>query len=185
MIFLSASIPIPEREFYGTENVVAIREAIMAFTKVCIENRLPFYFGGHPAITPLVWDVAKLYLHNGENPQIKIYQSLFFGEQIPKVVENFPGLIFTEKMFNKDASVEHMRLRMFHENQTTIAVFIGGMQGVITEAGLLRNIYPQVRLLPIVTTGGASSVVAENWGIRDKRLLDSYDYAGIFKDYLL
>lgn len=30
MIFLSASVPTPQREFYGTENVFAIREAIIA-----------------------------------------------------------------------------------------------------------------------------------------------------------
>ena len=29
MIFLSASVPTPQREFYGTENVFAIREAII------------------------------------------------------------------------------------------------------------------------------------------------------------
>lgn len=37
MIFLSASVPTPQREFYGTENVFAIREAIIAFTSVCME----------------------------------------------------------------------------------------------------------------------------------------------------
>jgi hypothetical protein len=55
MIFLSASVPTPEREFFGTENIFAIREAIIAFTTVCVQYGIRFYFGGHPAITPLVW----------------------------------------------------------------------------------------------------------------------------------
>lgn len=58
MIFLSASVPARGREFYGTENVFAIREAIIAFTSVCMQYGIRFYFGGHPAITPLVWQVA-------------------------------------------------------------------------------------------------------------------------------
>ena len=61
MIFLSASIPIKGREYYGTANIPAIREAVMAFTKVCMDFKLPFYFGGHPAISPLVYQIAKEY----------------------------------------------------------------------------------------------------------------------------
>ena len=59
MIFLSASIPTPGMEYYGTENAPAIREAVMACTKVCMELKLPFYFGGHPAISPLIYQTAK------------------------------------------------------------------------------------------------------------------------------
>lgn len=33
----------------------------MAFTKVCMDYKLPFYFGGHPAISPLVYQIAKEY----------------------------------------------------------------------------------------------------------------------------
>ena len=74
MIFLSASVPIESRraEFSGPIDVLAIREAIVAFTKVCAENNLSFYFGGHPAITPLVYSVARQYTES--KPLIKIYQ---------------------------------------------------------------------------------------------------------------
>ena len=65
MIFLSASVPTPEREFFGTENIFAIREAIIAFTTVCVQYGIRFYFGGHPAITPLVWDVAMQNIKQG------------------------------------------------------------------------------------------------------------------------
>ena len=45
MIFLSAGIPNPTpiqgREFFGKGNVPAIREAVMAFTKVCMELGCP------------------------------------------------------------------------------------------------------------------------------------------------
>lgn len=72
MIFLSASVPTPDREFYGTEDVFAIREAIIAFTTVCVDYGIRFYFGGHPAITPLVWQVA-MQKAEGRMPLIDIY----------------------------------------------------------------------------------------------------------------
>ena len=93
MIFLSASIPTPGREFYGTEDIVAIREAVMAFTFVCVENKIPFYFGGHPAITPIIWDVAKEYSPSYRE-LIKIYQSKWFEAQTPAEVDYFPNIVW-------------------------------------------------------------------------------------------
>ena len=133
MIFLSASIPAPGREFYGTEDVIAIREAVMAFTKVCMEKRFSFYFGGHPAITPLVWEVAKDYLHEEFRSLIRIYQSSYFIGKTPKEVEYFNNVVWTSAKENISESVEYMREQMFIENNTTIAVFIGGMRGIADE----------------------------------------------------
>lgn len=109
MIFLSASVPQPDREFFGTENVYAIKEAVISFVRVCAEKRLPFYFGGHPAITPLVWNVAKNY--SGDKvPAIKIYQSRYFGDQIPQEVEHFNDVHMTEAVDGDvRKSVNHMR----------------------------------------------------------------------------
>lgn len=49
-LFLSASIPTQGREYYGSTNDAAITGAVMAFTRVCAEYSIPFYFGGHPAV---------------------------------------------------------------------------------------------------------------------------------------
>ena len=77
MIFLSAGIPNPTpiqgREFFGKGNVPAIREAVMAFTKVCMEYHIPICFGGHPAISPLVYEIAKNYGDDFSN-HVLIYQ---------------------------------------------------------------------------------------------------------------
>ena len=127
MIFLSASVPTPEREFFGTENIFAIREAIIAFTTVCVQYGIRFYFGGHPAVTPLVWDVAMQNVKQGM-PLIDIYQSKVFGENIPKEVQDFNNVHFTEAVNGSiQASVMAMRKQMFTENQTECAIFIGGM----------------------------------------------------------
>ena len=54
-IFLSASIPFPERDrkFYDTADIVAIRDAVRALATVVIP-RAHLVWGGHPSITPLI-----------------------------------------------------------------------------------------------------------------------------------
>ena len=108
MIFLSASIPTKGREYYGTANIPAIREAVMAFTKVCMDYKLPFYFGGHPAISPLVYQIAKEY--GGDfATNVKIYQSLWFYGQTPSEVSYYKNIVWTEKKEDLSKSLLHMR----------------------------------------------------------------------------
>lgn len=185
MIFLSASVPYEGREYYGTENVFAIREAIIAFTTVCVEYGIHFYFGGHPAITPLVWQVAMQHISDGM-PLIDIYQSAFFGTDIPKEVDSFKNVHFTNKVDNNiGESVKKMREDMFNENCTECAVFIGGMKGIIDEYKMLHERYPDMRCLPIASTGGASAVLYNQLGLHNSLLADSYAYTSIFRELLL
>ena len=183
MIFLSASIPAPGREFYGTEDVIAIREAIMAFTKVCMEKRRSFYFGGHPAITPLVWEVAKDYLQEEFRNLIRIYQSSYFKGNTPKEVEYFNNVIWTSAKETMSESVNYMREQMFKGNDTTIAVFIGGMSGIVAEYGKIREYYPEALILPIATTGAASAKLYKDLGLNNQDLCDNYSYVSIFRKY--
>lgn len=185
MIFLSASVPVESRrdEFSGPIDVLAIREAIVAFTKVCAENNLSFYFGGHPAITPLVYRVASQYTEN--KPLIKIYQSLCFEGQTPKEVEFFDNICWTNIVNNnKYESVEAMRNQMFDENYTDCAVFIGGMKGIIDEADKIMKRYPSVKILPVASTGGASLDLYNKMKLSDEDLLRSPAYVSLFRDRL-
>ena len=54
-IFLSASIPLPERDpiFYQTADFIAIRDAVRALATIVIP-KAHLVWGGHPAITPLI-----------------------------------------------------------------------------------------------------------------------------------
>lgn len=184
MIFLSASVPTPKREYFGTENIFAIREAIISFTKVCVEYGIPFYFGGHPAITPLIWEVA---IRNTQKtmPLIKIYQSKIFGESIPKEVSDFRNVHFTEAVDGsiKD-SVNAMREQMFLENKTECAVFIGGMNGIIDEYNKLKNLYPDAKYYAFASTGGASFDLYKKIDKPNSLLEGSYAYMSIFREIL-
>lgn len=185
MIFLSASVPVECRraEFSGPIDVLAIREAIVAFTKVCVENNLKFYFGGHPAITPLVYRVASQYTKS--KPSIKIYQSLYFKGQTPKEVEFFDNICWTNNINdNILESVETMRNQMFAENPTDCAIFIGGMKGIIDEANKIMKIWPSVKILPVASTGGASLDLYNKMNLSDEDLLKSPAYVSLFRNRL-
>ena len=184
MIFLSASIPTPGREFFGTEDVIAIREAVMAFTKVCMDKQRAFYFGGHPAITPLVWEVAKDYAPDKFKELIRIYQSSFFIGKTPKEVDFFNNIVWTEKQIDIPQSVELMRKQMFTDNKTETAVFIGGMRGIVDEYKMLKDYYPQIQVLPMATTGAASEQLYKELGINNPDLCDNFSYVTVFKKYL-
>lgn len=184
MVFLSASVPTPNREYFGTEDVFAIREAIIAFTKVCVEYNIHFYFGGHPAITPLVRNVAMKYTERSF-PLIDIYQSKIFDDKIPKEVKDFTHIHFTEPVDGSILkSVVAMRKQMFEENHTDCAVFIGGMNGVLEEYHMLKEYYPNAEFLSFASTGGASADLYKEIGMDSPLLEGSYAYTSIFRELL-
>lgn len=183
-IFLSASIPSWGREYYEESNPLLIREAVVAFTRVCMEYNIEFYFGGHPAISPLVYQIAKNYLVDKKAP-IRIYQSAWFKEMTPAEIKYFGNIVWTPKCENAGSSVQLMRNQMFEENKDTCcAVFIGGMNGIIDEAEKITSLCPGVKILPIASTGCASAKVYEDMGIHDSDMKNNTIYLKVFRKLL-
>ncbi len=93
-VFLSASVPLPNRDpvFLKTVDVIAIREAIKALVFVLLERNGTMVFGGHPAITPLISILLQeAGVSLGEH--IKLYQSSYFGEIFPPENEEFKHIV--------------------------------------------------------------------------------------------
>ena len=130
-VFLSAGIPDrPERgDYVETSDPIAIRDAVRALTSVVIDRGQRLVFGGHPAITPLVWQVAEA---AGGTDLVSIYQSREYENVIPE-----EALGFTTISWRHD--LREMRSSMIHEHQHDCGVFIGGMDGVKTEFSLFRS----------------------------------------------
>lgn len=63
-------------------------------------------------------------------------------------------------------------------------VFIGGMDGVVVEAHMIRDMYPDARFLPIFSTGGAVKAIYEEFKIGDERLKENYSFYELFKEVL-
>lgn len=180
-IFLSAGIPSPnKKEYYGTTNDAAIAGAVMAFTRVCAEYNIPFYFGGQPAITPLVWSVAKDYNKYFEN-LLTIYQSLRWANKTPKEVVYFQKIVWTQEDIDDDTSLITMRTKMFTENKTTLAVFIGGADGVVSEYEMIKELSPQTKIIAFESTGGGSADVFKMEGLSDNLLRNNMAFYQIFK----
>lgn len=186
MIFLSAGVPNPTpikgREYYGKGNVPAIREAVMAFTKVCMEYHIPICFGGHPAISPLVYEIAKDY-GDEFSKNVLIYQSEKFKEKTPKEVSYYDRIVWTPEAKDISSSVSVMRDKMFR-NEFVCGVFIGGMDGIIDEAKRFHEANPNSDMIVVPNTGGASQVLSEKTDFNYISFPDTYAYVFEFKKLL-
>lgn len=183
-IFLSASIPTLGREYFEGSNPLLIREAVVAFTRVCMEYDIEFYFGGHPAISPLVYQIAKNYIGEKEAP-IRIYQSEWFKDMTPAEIKYYGNIVWTPKCEDVGSSVQLMRKLMFEDNiDTCCAVFIGGMNGIIDEAKKISSLCPDIKMLPMASTGCASAAVYHVMGINNADMESNLVFLSAFRKLL-
>ena len=61
---------------------------------------------------------------------------------------------------------------------------LGGMDGVVDEAHMIRERYPNARFIPLYSTGGAARSIYEEYQIDDDRLKESYAFYELFKEIL-
>lgn len=185
-IFLSASIPSIDRDysFYKTADIIAIRDAVRALAAVVIPNA-QLVWGGHPSITPLIRNVmAKM--NSNLNDHVTIYQSLYFESKFPEENKDFENVIKIKAVENnRSDSIQKMRNEMIRNNNFKAAIFIGGMEGIIDEYELFRQVHPKAKLLPVASTGAGSRMIFEkNNNYYDQRLLKDFAYMALFRDLL-
>ncbi|WP_052510619.1 hypothetical protein [Pseudomonas sp. W15Feb9B] len=160
-IFLSASIPDPLRspEYAATADSVAIVAAVTALIHVTLGRR-PLVWGGHPAITPMIFVAAEsLGVEYGD--WVKLYQSNHFVDEFPEDNEKFNNVVYVPAKENLQQSLLHMREQMFARESYSAAVFIGGMEGIVDEFDLFSKYHPKAKIIPIASSGGAARKVAE------------------------
>lgn len=179
--FLSASIPLPNRnaKYFETADIVSIRDAVKAFVQVVAPHRC-IHFGGHPAITPLI-SLLMSRNQNVTNQKITLYQSDFFKDAFPQENLEFVNTVYTDAVDNdREASLANMRHRMLTDAPITAAIFIGGMEGVIDEYKLVRELNPNAKCYPIASTGGAALDLF-NSGEFPKFLSEQLTYRTLFR----
>ena len=187
-IFLSASIPLPERDakYFETADIVAIRDAIIALTTVVLPKH-KLVWGGHPSITPLInYVMEKLGLNIQEH--VKLYQSLWFKDKFLEDNNKFENIVFTESLEDISSSIQLMRERMIFENEYSAAVFIGGMNGIEDEYRMFNERHQNAILLPIASTGAATRILYDNLlpdQFKNERLLKDYGYMSLFQNLLI
>lgn len=180
-IFLSAGVPDPKRgpEYAATADTVAITAAVSALLHVTLGRR-PLVWGGHPAITPMIWVVAQdIGVHYAA--WVRLYQSRYFQDEFPEDNEQFQNVTYIDQVAqDREKSLIAMRERMFSDTAFSAAVFIGGMGGIVDEFELFRRLQPSAQVLAVSSTGGASLAVAERLGVIDSDLRNDLDYVGLF-----
>lgn len=184
-IFLSASIPLPERDpkYYETTDIIAIRDAVIALCTTALpKHRL--IWGGHPSITPLVNHVlGKLKINVQDH--VSLYQSKFFEKYYPEDNNQFKNVIQTQILEGKNLSLKLMRENMLKDNTFSAGIFIGGMEGVEEEFKLFKDLHPTALIIPLASTGAAAKIIYNNSTNKNERYLNDYAFSSIFQEFLI
>jgi hypothetical protein len=174
-IFLSASVPIQGRgDFFETADPFLIQFAVRELMTVCLGRRR-IVWGGHPAITPMVWAVCES-LDVNYASAVKLYQSRFFEEWFPEENRRFLNVHFTEAVpNNRAASLDLMRREMLSE-PFEAGVFIGGMEGIFDEFKLFKELHPAATVVAVSAPGGAAMQLGKKLRQRNNGI----DFARMF-----
>lgn len=205
-IFLSAGVPNlnkeENRQYYETADLTAIRDAVLALVYVCLELNIRIVWGGHPAITPIVYeairnfegkkqkslnaltdDKLKKYIQN----HVRLFQSSYYEKDFPKDNYKFDNVTVIEKKETDSESLLIMREIMLKSADFSAAIYIGGMKGIIEEDKEFHKLYPHKPTYPIASTGGAAMKLYEMYkSERDYKanLLTNYAYTSMFYSIL-
>ena len=184
-IFLSASIPDPERDrkYIETADVIAIRDSIIALASVV----LPHYrliWGGHPSITRLIAQVLR-HSNKDVNQHVTLYQTRYFERFFPLENEEVAHIIYTPDLGDKDGSLYEMRKQMICQNDYVAGIFIGGMEGVEDEFKMFSKRHPRALLFPIASTGAAAKIIYDKTpDDYDSNLATELTYTSLFRKIL-
>ena len=180
-----------------------IEEAVIGLARNIFQAKGRIIFGGHPSISPLVASVASEFNSDHElekstrfteyEKPVIIYQSRAYEPVIPQQTINLlrsayaevnwtdarNGEIYDGSMDGNSqckASLEFMRREMMKKPIDAL-VCMGGMEGVENEFDLFREIHSDKPIFLMMSTGGASKILADTYAEVDTiRLPDSIDY---------
>jgi hypothetical protein len=180
-IFLSASVPVIGRgNYYESADPFLIQSAVREFVTATLGRRI-IVWGGHPAITPMVWSVCKD-LGVDFAKAVVLYQSRFFAEFFPEENRRFGNVVFVDAVpDDRAASLQRMREQMLSRPDLMAAVFIGGMEGVLEEHALFVKLHPDAQILTVASAGGAARQLAEKLGNTSEADMADVDFSRLFQ----
>ena len=171
-IFLSASVPVAGRgNYYESADPFLIQSAVREFVTAALGRRL-IVWGGHPAITPMVWAVCDD-LGVSFAKAVVLYQSTFYAEVFPEENKRFGNVQYIKSVSNdREASLLSLRRAMLSRDDLEAAVFIGGMEGILAEYAIFSELHPKSKVVAVPAPGGAARQLAEQLGINRSEDLD-------------
>jgi hypothetical protein len=183
-IFLSASIPVVGRgQYYETADPFLIQCAVRELA-IATVRRHKIVWGGHPAITPMIWNICED-LGADYTDSVTLYQSRFFEGSYPEENQRFDNVVYIDPVPGDiKGSLKLMREQMLSREDLIGAVFIGGMDGVEVEYDIFRRFNPEAFILPVAAPGGAALNLARDNGYFTGQELEDIDFATLFSRYL-
>ncbi|WP_454689795.1 SLOG domain-containing protein [Achromobacter aloeverae] len=183
-IFLSASVPLVDRgTYHETANPFLIQCAVRELV-ISVIRQHKIVWGGHPAITPMIWAICED-LKVDYSDAVILYQSSFFQDRFPEENQRFHNVVLTDAVpRDRDASLLLMREQMLSREDLAAAVFIGGMDGVEAEYELFIRFHPNAKVLPVAAPGGAALDLAKRLGNFDEAELQDIDFSRLFHSHL-
>ncbi|WP_395641439.1 hypothetical protein [Rudaea sp.] len=189
-VFLSASVPLPERaERFRREPRAAfeIEQAVISLARAVFARGGRLVFGGHPTISPLVAMVAGEYRkpRRAESdlerapPSVVIYQSEAYREVAEEAIlliyelgaaKVFWTAAVDDERYDPEKrgtpqclkSLAEMRRKMLLETRPDAMVCIGGMEGVLDEAALFEQLVQARMIYTLKAAGGAAAELASS-----------------------
>lgn len=159
-VFLSASFPSGERgERFRPYDAAAVADAVAALVRVIFAMDGSVVFGGHPTITPLVLMIgSQLRL----SQCVDVFQSKWFEDKITSetwtLIQSGVGCLhWTRRRETLDESLALMRTEMLRSIRPSAALFVGGMEGILSEYEHCKELLPQTPKIPIAGPGGAAA----------------------------
>lgn len=179
-IFLSACVPLLTRgTYHETASPFLIQSAVRELVIAAIQ-RYKIVWGGHPAITPMIWNICED-LEIDYSEAVVLYQSRYFEDDFPEENRRFKNVVFTNAVYgNREASLLVMRKEMLSRPDLVGAVFIGGMEGVEVEHEIFKHYHPEASVLPVPSPEGAALNLALDHGYGAQTDFDDIDFVRIF-----
>ena len=183
-IFLSASVPVIGRgNYFQTAEPFLIQLAVRELVTLAIGRRR-IVWGGHPAITPMVWAVCEDLGITYARAAV-LYQSRFFEELFPEENKRFGNVQFIDAVKgDREASLLAMRQAMLSRSDLTAAIFIGGMEGIFAEYALFQELHPSAQVLAVPSPGGAARELAQKLAPLSEGDISNVDFAKLFYEKL-
>jgi hypothetical protein len=183
-IFLSASVPVIGRgTYFQTAEPFLIQLAVRELMTLALGRRR-IVWGGHPAITPMVWAVCEDLGVNYADAVV-LYQSRFFEELFPEENKHFANVKFIDSVEgDKAASLLIMRRTMLSRSDLEAAVFIGGMEGILAEHALFQDLHPSATVFAVPSPGGAARQLAYTLDRPSEADITNVDFARLFYERL-
>lgn len=182
-IFLSASVPDAEKggRYFENSDPFLIQFAVREFLTAALGRRLVVW-GGHPAVTPMVWAVCED-LGVKYSDAVVLYQSRFFEEYFPEENARFKNVEYVEALGDRETSLLLMRKTMLSRKDLNAAVFIGGMKGILVEHEMFSLYHPNAKVLAVGSPGGAAKELALKIGAPEKKVTE-LDFVHLFHSEL-